>query len=285
MESKQIAKYCVYGAASLVLGGIALRALTRKCKVNKKKLMAKISNSKNNNLNADLTKRIVMRPRLMAWTRSGATSTVERKRLFRAGGQESGAVTSIVRYLPGASFPPHPHPQGEEIFVLAGIFKDQRGAHKAGTFLLNPEGFKHAPSSVPGNEILVRLRQYPHVGSKLRPQRAVDTNAMAWTPLGVSGVSRKVLFDERPVFPEVQWLERWAPGTTTIKPRQYADGLEVLVVEGSFTEEGDSDAVYERHDWLRLPAGATFAPQLVGTSQCIVLLKSGGLKHAIPASA
>ena len=87
------------------------------------------------------------------------TCQVERKRCFRAGPQESGSVSSVVRYLPNAAFPSHAHPQGEEIFVLDGTFSDQRGDHKKGVFLLNPEGFSHAPSSVEGNKIFVRLRQ------------------------------------------------------------------------------------------------------------------------------
>ena len=63
---------------------------------------------------------------------------VERQRLHLVGEPESGQVTSLVRYAPGASFPAHNHPEGEEILVLDGIFSDENGDWPAGSLLLNP---------------------------------------------------------------------------------------------------------------------------------------------------
>ena len=54
------------------------------------------------------------------------------KRVFRIGGAECGRVTSVVKFEAGSSFPLHPHPEGEEIFVLEGVFSDVRGDHPAG---------------------------------------------------------------------------------------------------------------------------------------------------------
>lgn len=82
----------------------------------------------------------------MKWTPT-PSSTVFRKRLECKGEYEAGRVTSIVKYEPGSSFHEHPHPNGEEIFVLSGVFSDQTGDHGAGSYLLNPEGFTHAPFS------------------------------------------------------------------------------------------------------------------------------------------
>ena len=73
------------------------------------------------------------------------SGAVLRKRLHLVGPPESGQVTSVVRYQPGATFPEHGHPEGEEILVLDGTFSDEHGDWPAGTYLLNPEGFHHAP--------------------------------------------------------------------------------------------------------------------------------------------
>ncbi|KAJ3318825.1 hypothetical protein HDV06_007006 [Boothiomyces sp. JEL0866] len=86
---------------------------------------------------------------------------VRRKRFELFGSQESGRVTTIVEYLPNSKFHRHPHPQGEEILVLDGIFSDETGDYPTGSYLLNPEGFVHAPYSKEGCLILVKLRQAP----------------------------------------------------------------------------------------------------------------------------
>jgi anti-sigma factor ChrR (cupin superfamily) len=46
----------------------------------------------------------------------------------------------MVRYEAGARFPAHPHPEAEELLVLAGVFSDEHGDWAEGTCLLNPEG-------------------------------------------------------------------------------------------------------------------------------------------------
>ena len=90
-----------------------------------------------------------------AWQPS-PSGTVWRKRLHRVGPAESAQVTSIVRYDRGATFPVHDHPEGEEILVLQGIFSDEHGDWPAGTYLLNPDGFRHAPFSRQGCVLYVK---------------------------------------------------------------------------------------------------------------------------------
>lgn len=69
-----------------------------------------------------------------------------------------GLVTSIVRSAPGASDPAHTHPAGgEEIFVSAGTFADERGIYSAGTDLRNPPGSRHRPWSLDGCVLFVGL--------------------------------------------------------------------------------------------------------------------------------
>ena len=64
-----------------------------------------------------------------------------------------------MRFAEGASFAAHDHPEGEEILVLDGVFSDERGDWPEGSYLLNPEGFQHAPFSVEGCLLFVKLRQ------------------------------------------------------------------------------------------------------------------------------
>ncbi|MDZ7827043.1 MAG: cupin domain-containing protein [Gammaproteobacteria bacterium] len=100
-------------------------------------------------LNGDTSRRLLVHASEMEWTASPAGG-VERKRYHRVGPPEAGQVTSLVRYLPGSSFPRHGHPEGEEILVLEGVFTDHRGDFPRGSWLASPEGFEHAPSSDPG---------------------------------------------------------------------------------------------------------------------------------------
>ncbi len=220
-------------------------------------------------MNGDLTKRVVMRTQEMAWQSSPA-SRVRRKRLHLVGGVESGQVTSVVEYEPGASFPEHPHPEGEEIFVLSGTFSDHLGDAHAGTHLLNPEGFRHAPYSEPGCVIFVKLRQYATHDGAGRPHRRTATQAHDWKQTDLPGVESKTLFEEAP-FPDVTKLERWsaaaAPG-----PRRFDGGAELFVIEGSFE---DAEGSYPQGSWLRLPKGAMLDAR--SETGCVVYLKTGAL--------
>ena len=72
---------------------------------------------------------------------------------------EGQAEAELVR--PGFGLDEHGHPEGEEIFVIEGTFSDHLGDAHAGTHLLNPEGFRHAPHSEPGCLILVSRETLP----------------------------------------------------------------------------------------------------------------------------
>lgn len=197
-------------------------------------------------LNGDLDRRVLMRTAQMDWVES-PSGGVARKRLHRLGPEESGQVTSVVRYAPGARFSAHPHPQGEEILVLSGVFSDHSGDYPAGTWLANPEGFEHAPFSEPGCTLFVKLRQYPGV----RPHLQVDTaDAGAWSA-AADGVRRLPLFEAADADDSIRMEERAAgvPGTLG-----HAGGLELFVVSGALEVDGE---LLGPGDWLRLPPAET----------------------------
>src|SRR5690606_716044 len=158
-------------------------------------------------INGDLSVTAVADTRSMEWTPS-PSRTVWRKRVHLVGPPESGQVTSVVRYEPGATFPAHDHPDGEEILVLDGVFSDEHGDWPAGTYLLNPEGFRHSPFSREGCTLFVKLRQFP---GRDRRHVAVRTDALDWQPGPVPGVSIKPLYAQ-PGYADSVQLERWAPG-------------------------------------------------------------------------
>lgn len=217
-------------------------------------------------LNGDMARRAVMRTRRMEWQAS-PSGTVWRKRLHLVGGAESGQVTSVVRYEPGASFPVHDHPDGEEIFVLEGIFADEHGDWPVGTHLLNPEGFRHAPFSREGCVLFVKLRQY---SGKQREYRKTDTQAMDWQLTDRNGIETKLLYRESQ-FPDETRLERWDPNTIW-KANSLDGGCEVFVIDG---ELGDARGVYESGTWLRLPNAAHV--ELTTRHGCLLYVKVGAV--------
>lgn len=207
----------------------------------------------------------------MPWSPSPSPS-VWRKRVHRVGPAEAGQVTSVVRYDAGSDFPVHEHPDGEEILVLSGVFSDDRGDWPAGTYLLNPEGYRHAPSSRDGCELFVKLRQYP---GRDRRQVAIDTNRIEWTP-GPDGVDVRPLYSQ-PGFADTMCLERWPAGYAP-RERGYAAGAEIFVLDGAF---GDETGEHPAGTWLRFPVGASHSPK--STEGCRIYLKQGGQAYLMSA--
>ena len=204
----------------------------------------------------------------MSWEPSPSGS-VWRKRLHRVGGAETGQVTAIVRYDANSSFPAHDHPGGEEILVLEGVFSDEHGDWPAGTYLLNPEGFRHAPFSKDGCLIFVKLRQYDGAGRK---HVALRTHQMRWMPSGIDGIEIKPLYAD-PTFADSTRLERWLAGTSPGK--HFADGgFELFVLDGELRDETGS---YPAGSWLRLPAGASHTAHT--ESGCVLYRKTGALPN------
>ena len=217
-------------------------------------------------LNGDLTIRVAIDGARMDWQASPSPSVV-RKRLHRVGPTEAGQVTSIVRYAPGSAFPAHDHPEGEEILVLEGTFSDEHGDWPAGTYLLNPEGFRHAPFSRAGCVLFVKLRQY--AGSR-REHVAVQTRDLAWSPSELDGVETKPLY-AADAYPDRTWIERWSPGAGPVT-RHHPGGAELFVLRGRFEDASGSHGPFS---WLRLPAGSEH--RLASEAGCEVYVKTGGL--------
>jgi len=205
-------------------------------------------------LNADFSRPVAMDTATMDWQPS-PSPTVWRKRLDLVDGEFS-RVTSVVRYDPDSSFHSHGHPRGEEILVLEGVFSDEHGDYPAGTFLLNPTGFHHAPFSKEGCVLFVKLCQFAGEG---RDHVAIDTAQGGWQApapgVEMPGVEILPLYRSAE-YPEDISLLRLAAGAAV--PQGLIDaaaaprGLEVFVVSGGLdSAEGRLGA----GAWRRHPEG------------------------------
>ncbi len=212
-------------------------------------------------INPDLDRRVVIDTGALPW-RPSPSPTVWRKRLYLDGPAEAGMVTSIVRYDADSAFPVHDHPDGEEIFVLDGTFSDEHGDYPAGSYLLNPEGHRHAPFSDNGCVLLVKLRQYAG------PDRAhitLDSGALPWRPGSAEGMTVKPLYSQDG-YPEHIVLLRVEAGAGPF-PHDHPGGEETFVLDGAFEDEHGS---YPAGTWIREPPGSRHAPLSRGGAVLLV---------------
>ncbi len=206
-------------------------------------------------LNGDMTRSVFVRDIETPWSSSPA-SQVSRKRFHLVGEPESGQVTSRVRYAPGASFPRHEHPEGEEILVLTGVFSDEAGDWPSGSYLLNPEGFAHAPFSKPGCELFVKLRQYSG-------HEHLALNISEVTPVTHDGFSIRTLFQNESEQVTINHVTSYYQDENTT-------GMEGFLLNGTLTVNNES---LTQHDWFRIPGGEPVEITGSGT----LYLKSGAL--------
>ncbi len=219
-------------------------------------------------INGNLTIRVAEETAKMEWA-SSPSNSVWRKRVHLVGPKESGQVTSVVRYEPGSRFPAHDHPEGEEILVLDGVFSDEHGDWPAGTYLLNPEGFRHTPFSDRGCVLFVKLRQFP--GGDRR-HVVIDTDYLDWQPSSIPLVVYKPLYQQNG-FTDVMRLECWEPHAD-LGTVEYEEGAEIFVLDGEFVDE---DGMYSAGCWLRFPRGTKHQPRT--TKGCTFYIKLAGLAY------
>ena len=214
-------------------------------------------------LNCDTTQRVVLRSEDLPWQPSPAAGVL--RRLLAREGDEDARATTVVRYEPGARFPRHAHPQGEEIVVLEGGFADEHGTYPAGTYVKNPPGFEHSPRSSAGCTLFVKLRQLHDDDLERVVVRPSDRR---WRPGLVGGLDVLALDQFSGTHTA---LVRWAPGTSFARHRHFG-GEEIFVLEGTFQDDfGD----YPRGTWIRSPHMSAHQPySMVG---CLIFVKVGHL--------
>jgi anti-sigma factor ChrR (cupin superfamily) len=213
-------------------------------------------------LNMNFAERIVIDTESISWLASPAQG-VWRKPLEREEA-ESGHTTSIVRYEAGSQFKTHPHPMGEEILVLDGVFSDQYGDYPAGTYIRNPPGSSHAPFSKQGCTILVKLNQFDARDSATV---RIDTSKQQWLA-GQGGLEVMPLhnFEHEHVA-----LVKWPVGER-FQPHKHFGGEEIFVLSGEFRDEHGH---YPQGSWIRSPHMSEHFPFV--EQQTIIWVKTGHL--------
>lgn len=220
-------------------------------------------------INADFTRRAAVHCDRTDWIASRMKG-VERKMLDRLYA-ETGRATSVVRYAPGSSFSEHVHGGGEEFLVLEGVFQDQYGDFPAGTYVRNPPTTRHAPKSDGGCTILVKLHQFDPAD---RNQFHVQTLDRTAEP--VPGSPARALIPLYEDAREHVRIEQWQADAEITLPND--GGIELFVLEGSFTESGET---FVLRSWLRLPPGSSRVRFWAGPEGARLWIKSRHLLEVV----
>ncbi len=177
---------------------------------------------------------------------------------------ESGHTSSFVRFAPGSSFPEHNHPQGEEIYVLEGVFSDEHGDYPAGTYIRNPPGSRHSPFTKQGGTLFVKLDQFQqddHEPIVIRPEdqhwRAGIGNLKVVSLHTHSGESTALVY--------------W-PENEVFQPHTHWGGEEIVVIKGRFIDEFGE---YPAGSWIRSPHMSKHFPRV--EEETLILVKVGHL--------
>ncbi|MBQ4837671.1 MULTISPECIES: cupin domain-containing protein [Pseudoalteromonas] len=213
-------------------------------------------------LNMNFAEQVIIHTAEQPWLASPARG-VWRKPLERED-KESGHTTSIVKYDAGSKFKPHPHPMGEEIFVLEGVFSDEHGDYPAGTYLRNPPNSVHAPFSQHGCVIFVKLNQFDqHDTQTVR----INTRETRWQ----MGQGNLQVMPLHSFAHQHTALVKW-PAKERFVPHKHFGGEEIFVLEGEFI---DQHGKYPAGTWLRSPHMSEHTPYV--DQPTLILVKVGHL--------
>ena len=218
-------------------------------------------------LNADFSKRVVIRPDDYEWVESPMPG-VERMMLDRIG-DEVARATSLVRYASNSTFSAHVHGGGEEFLVLDGEFGDEHGVYPKGTYVRNPIGTGHTPRiGEAGCLIFVKLHQFEQDDQQ---SVVMDTRSSEWLPGLVPGLSVMSLHEYET---EHVALVRWAPHTE-FQAHTHWGGEEIFVIDGCFLDEHGE---YPAGSWIRSPDESRHTPY-TREEGALIYVKTG---HLLP---
>ena len=105
----------------------------------------------------------VVRPQTMEWQKTRFPGCEAKTLLFD---RESGLVTALMRFAPGAVLPDHEHVKIEQTFVLEGRLLDREGPDAglevgAGEFVWRPAGSRHV-AWAPEGGLMLAMFQIPN---------------------------------------------------------------------------------------------------------------------------
>ena len=214
------------------------------------------------NLNMDFNQAVCLLPEDQEWVTSPVDG-VSRVHLERIA-EESGHVTSFVKFEPDSYFPQHSHPNGEEILVLEGVFSDENGNYPEGTYIRNPPGSKHKPFTKEGCKLFVKLDQFQSGDTKHVVIRPEDQR---WS----DGIGNLKVLPLHIFNTESTALVAW-PENEVFQPHTHFGGEEIVVISGKFIDEHGE---YPEGTWLRSPHMSKHFPRV--EEETLIYVKVGFL--------
>ena len=101
---------------------------------------------------------------------------------------ETGLLTALFRWQPGAELALHEHVEIEQTFVLEGSLVDDEGEVRAGNYVWRPKGNRHlarSPARCLGAVVFSEAEQIP------RRRRRRPRSALMWDLAGQFGEGRR----------------------------------------------------------------------------------------------
>ena len=93
--------------------------------------------------------------------------------------RESGVVTALMKFAPGARLPDHEHVLIEQTYVLEGTLVCGEGECKAGDFVWRPPGSRHEAWAGPSGGLMLAMFQIPNRFYE-RDGRELDVLGQDW---------------------------------------------------------------------------------------------------------
>ena len=93
--------------------------------------------------------------------------------------RETGTVTSLMKFAPGARLPDHEHMRIEQTYVLEGSLMCDEGECKAGEFVWRPAGSRHQAWGGPQGGLMLAIFQIPNKFHEA-DDRETDVTGQDW---------------------------------------------------------------------------------------------------------
>ena len=93
--------------------------------------------------------------------------------------KETGVVTALMKFAPGARLPDHEHMRIEQTYVLEGSLICGEGECKAGDFVWRPPGSRHEAWGGPQGGLMLAIFQIPNKFYEA-DGRETDVNGQDW---------------------------------------------------------------------------------------------------------
>ena len=167
--------------------------------------------------------------------------------------------TSLIKINDTATFENSSRTNSVEVFVLAGIYTNEFGDFKSGTYLKLPKEDESKISSKNGCEIFKKIN-YPQITIETS---IVDTSNTPWLQ-GQGNLEVMPLSEQTAL---VKW-----PKNEVFVPHTHWGGEEVFVLKGTFIDEHGS---YKIGTWTRSPHLSNHHPYV--EEETIIFVKTGHL--------